>query len=261
MMSIGSATARPSTCSSRSPGASDPSRGWGWPVAAPGRSRWRAWCREGQVATIGRDALALDLGETHAVVGAAGAAMSVDEIAELHERTEGWATGALSLALAARNRTGESDAPTRIPDSSDRLVEEYVRSEILARTSPEDADLLLHASVLERISGPLCDAVLERTGSGTALDRLERANLFLIPLDRGRTWFRFHHVLADLLRAELERRDPDAARRTRRRAASWHDAQGLLRARPRIRDGRVRPRSGRAPAGPGQPGHVQRGPR
>ena len=182
----------------------------------------------GQVTSLDREALALDLGETHAVVGAAGAQMTTDEVAALRERTEGWPAGVYLSALTSRGGVDPSGRVVPASDANDRLVEDYLRTEVLAATTPEDADLLLRASVLERISGPLCDVVLDRTGSGTALDRLERANLFLIPLDRDRTWFRFHHLLADLLRAELARRDPGAAADVRRRAASWHEAEGLL---------------------------------
>jgi LuxR family maltose regulon positive regulatory protein len=182
----------------------------------------------GQVTAVGRESLALDLGETHAIVTAAGAALTTDEIAGLHERTEGWAAGIYLSALAARHRSGADDGSVVPLDADERLVEDYLRSEVLANAAPDDVELLLRCSVLERLSGPLCDAILERTGAGIALDRLEHSNLFLIPLDRDRTWFRFHHLLGDLLRAELARRDPDAAAEIRRRAAAWHEEQGLL---------------------------------
>ncbi len=182
----------------------------------------------GQIASVGREAMALDLGETHAVIGAAGVTMTTDEVAVLYDRTEGWPAGVYLSALAARGRQDASDPLAMPMGSSDRLIEDYLRMEVLAATAADDVDLLLRASVFDRISGPLCDEVLGRSGSGVALDRLERANLFLIPLDQGRTWFRFHHLLADLLRSELARREPGAATELRRRAAVWHEQQDLL---------------------------------
>jgi len=182
----------------------------------------------GQMVSVGRDALALDLGETHAVVGAADVVMTTDEVAVLHDRTEGWPAGVSFTALAARGREDPNAGPAFSAGTDDRLIEDYIRTEVLATTEPSDAELLLRASVLDRISGPLCDAILDRTGSGVDLERLERSDLFLVPLDRERTWFRFHRLMADLLRAELARRDPGAATDVRRRAAAWYVAQDLL---------------------------------
>ena len=101
----------------------------------------------------------------------------------------------------------------------------------------DDAELLLQTAGLDRISGPLCDDVLGRPGSGVTLDRLERDNLFLIPLDEDRTWFRFHHLLADLLRAELSRRQARRGGGPVRRAAVVARGQRDGRSRPRVRDG------------------------
>jgi LuxR family transcriptional regulator, maltose regulon positive regulatory protein len=183
---------------------------------------------QGQLASLESDALALDLVETQAIVRAAGADLTSDEVLVLHERTEGWPAGVYLSALAARGGGRPVDARLTANAAAEGLVEEYIRSEVLATMTPGDAELLLHASVLDRVSGPLCDELLGRSGTAVALERLARANLFLIPLDRDRTWFRFHHLLAELLRAELARQEPGAAADLRGRAAAWHEARGMV---------------------------------
>jgi LuxR family maltose regulon positive regulatory protein len=177
----------------------------------------------GLLTVVERDALALETTEIAAVLAAAGASLDPDEVAA---RTEGWAAGVYLMALASIG-AARRGMPIASPVTG-RLVEDYLRIEVLDELPPDDADLILRSSVLERLSGPLCDHLLERAGSGADLDRIERMNLFLIPLDRERSWFRYHALLGDFLRAELERRDPEGARRMRRRAAEWHERHGLL---------------------------------
>jgi LuxR family maltose regulon positive regulatory protein len=177
----------------------------------------------GVLTTLERDDLALDAAETASVLAAAGVRTGIPQVQDLHQRTEGWAAGVYLSALSAEpHRLGEGlsfAAPAR-------LVEEYLRTEVIGSLNADDAELLLAASVLDRMCGSLCDALLDRRRAGAALDRLERTNLFLIPLDRERTWYRFHHLLGDFLRAELERHDPDLALDLRRRAGAWHEANG-----------------------------------
>ncbi len=188
----------------------------------------------GILTTFGRDDLALDRAETAELLGATGVHVASHDVQAIADRTEGWAAGIYLSALGSSASAGSGSAGATGADLSvvapDRLVEEFFRTEVLDVLRPEEAQLLISSSVLERLSGPLCDALLDRRRSGAMLDRLERTNLFLIPLDQDRTWFRFHHLLGDFLRAELERTDPAGAAGLRRRAAAWHEAHGLLEA-------------------------------
>ena len=181
---------------------------------------------QGQLTLIGRDDLSLDLEETVSVAAAAGVGLTASEVVGLRERTEGWAAGVYLSTLALRRPDQAATIPVA-PEAPERLIEEYLRSEILATLSPGDATLLIRSSILDRVSGPLCDAILGRVGSGDALARLERANLFVMALGPDRTWYRYHHLLGDLLRGELERQDPTAGPLLLGRAGEWHEEQGL----------------------------------
>ncbi len=176
----------------------------------------------GEVLAIGREELALDKAETRAVVMTAGARLDERSLAELHGRTEGWAAGVYLAAIAARSGRMRSTAP----GSPDRLIDEYVRSEILERLSPDDLEFMLRTSVLEDLEGGLCDAVVGQQGSGVVLDRLERSNQLLVAQDADRAWYRYHAILRDLLRAELRRRDPTAHEALLRRASAWYEEHG-----------------------------------
>ncbi len=134
----------------------------------------------------------------------AGITLSDDGVALLHERTEGWAAG---LRLAAISLAGHPDPERFVAEfsGSERTVAGYLLAEVLERQPPEVRDLLLRTSVLERVSGPLADALTGGTGSEAMLQSLEDANAFVTSLDVGRSWFRYHHLLADLLQLELRR--------------------------------------------------------
>lgn len=143
------------------------------------------------------------------------------DVDRLQERTEGWAAGLQLAALSLRNRPDTSAFVARFA-GDDRHIVDYLGQEVLA-TLPEDLrEFLLHTSVLRRLSGPLCDHVTGRTESAQLLDRVESANLFLIPLDESRTWFRYHHLFGQLARHELSRTQPHAAAELNRRAAQWY---------------------------------------
>jgi LuxR family maltose regulon positive regulatory protein len=173
-----------------------------------------------RLTTYGREALAFDDREAGAVLAASGVQVSAHEVRGLNDRTEGWAAG-LYLSAMTRGTTADG-APSVSPMAPERLVEEYLRMEVVREMDPIDAARLRRWSMLDQLSGPLCDAVLGSSESGSALDRMERTNLFLIPLDRERTWFRLHHLLSDVLRAELLRTEPEVAALVRRRAAAWY---------------------------------------
>jgi LuxR family transcriptional regulator, maltose regulon positive regulatory protein len=183
---------------------------------------------EGRLAALGRDELACDITEAGDLLEAVGLRLPDEDVRRLTERTEGWATGIYLASLADDPRGGRATGLS--PTAPERLIEEYLRTEVLAPMAAADADLILRSSILDRVSGPLCDAVLERTGSAADLDRLERTNLLLIALDTDRQWFRYHHLLGDLLRRELERQHPEAVAELSRRAAAWHERHGFLEA-------------------------------
>lgn len=143
------------------------------------------------------------------------------DIELLVERTEGWAAG---LYLAALSLVGVEDrsAFAREFGGANRHVIDFLVDEVLDAHSPELRTLMLRSSILDRLSGPLCDAVLEQAGSREQLVELSRSNLFLVPLDEKNEWFRFHRLFAQLLRVELEHREPELAPALHRRAYAWY---------------------------------------
>ncbi len=148
------------------------------------------------------------------------------DVAALAARTEGWAAG---LQLAALSMRGQPDITGFVAafTGSHRYILDYLTEEVLERQPRQVRIFLLETSVLERLSGPLCDAVTGRTGSQPLLEQVERAGLFLVPLDEVRGWWRYHHLFADLLRARLQTGQPGSAGRLHRNAAAWHDEHGL----------------------------------
>ena len=149
-----------------------------------------------------------------------GGTLSDTAVAALAARTEGWAAG---LQLAALSLRGQPDAAGFVAafTGSHRYVLDFLAEEVLEQQSGQVRAFLLETSVLERLSGDLCDAVTGRTGSQSLLEQVERAGLFLVPLDEVRGWWRYHHLFADLLRARLQQEQPDRARLLHRNAAAW----------------------------------------
>ena len=147
-------------------------------------------------------------------------------VAALAARTEGWAAG---LQLAALSLRGHDDAAAFVAafTGSHRYVLDYLAEEVLDRQDEQLRAFLLDTSVLERLSGPLCDAVTGRQGSQALLEQAERAGLFLVPLDEVRGWWRYHHLFADLLRARLQQQQPGRAAQLHRNAAAWYSEHGL----------------------------------
>jgi LuxR family maltose regulon positive regulatory protein len=109
----------------------------------------------------------------------------------------------------------------------DLFLTDYLRSELLTHLTPELVSFMTRTAVLDRMCGPLCDAVVGAKGSDRTLERLERSNLLLVPLDRRREWYRYHHLFRELLRAELDRREPELVPKLHGRAAAWCEANGL----------------------------------
>ena len=109
----------------------------------------------------------------------------------------------------------------------DVFMGDYLRSELLDRVSDAEASFLTRTSVLDRMCGPLCDAILGEKGSGRVLEQMESRNLLVVPLDRRREWYRYHHLLRELLQAELQRREPDLVQDLHFRAAAWFEANAM----------------------------------
>jgi LuxR family transcriptional regulator, maltose regulon positive regulatory protein len=175
---------------------------------------------EGRILEIGPGDLSLTRDEAWSLLRDAGIVLEEQEVAELHERTEGWPVGLYLAALYIR----EGAPFGRVAASfggDDLFVSEYVESEFLSRISTQDRAFLTRTAVLERICGPLCDAVLEQSESAEALAGLARSNLLLVPLDRRGKWYRYHHLFRDMLQAELDRLEPELIPVLRRRAAAW----------------------------------------
>jgi LuxR family maltose regulon positive regulatory protein len=175
---------------------------------------------EGRILEIGPADLSLTVADAAALLRGAGVSVGADEAAVLHQRTEGWPVGLYLAALALREGGSLGQAAISF-GGDDRLVSEYMESELLERISRRHREFLTRTAVLTRMSGPLCDAVLEQPGSAATLADLARSNLLFVPLDRQGRWHRYHHLFRDMLQADLERREPDLPALLRRRAAAW----------------------------------------
>ena len=147
-------------------------------------------------------------------------------VAALAARTEGWAAG---LQLAALSLRGQDDAAAFVAafTGSHRYVLDYLAEEVLEQQDEQLRAFLLETSVLDRLSGPLCDAITGGEGSQALLEQAERAGLFLVPLDEVRGWWRYHHLFADLLRARLQQEQPGRAAQLHRNAAAWYSEHGM----------------------------------
>jgi LuxR family transcriptional regulator, maltose regulon positive regulatory protein len=180
----------------------------------------------GQLAELRADDLRFTVAETAAFLReATGLDLPAASVVALHDRTEGWAAGVQLAALSLRGQANPAGFIATFAGSH-RYVLDYLTEEVLAGQSEQVLHFLLETSVLDRLCGPLCDAVTGRTGSQTLLEELDRANLFVVPLDEERRWWRYHHLFADLLRARLARERPARVPELHRRAAAWHEEHG-----------------------------------
>ena len=181
---------------------------------------------EGRILEIGPGDLSLTCEEAASLLRDAEVALGEDEVAGLHRRTEGWPAGLYLAALYLREGGPLASAAVSF-GGDDRLVSEYMESEFLARISRRQRVFLTRTAVLERMSGPLCEAVLDVRGSAATLADLAQSNLLLVPLDRRAEWYRYHHLFRDMLLAELQRLEPQLIPVLRRRAAGWYVQNGL----------------------------------
>jgi LuxR family maltose regulon positive regulatory protein len=158
---------------------------------------------------------------------ALGGRLEQGDVERLLQRTEGWAAGLYLAALSLSSRDDRS-AFIEAFAGDDRHIVDYLGGEVLDGLDPETRDFLLRTSIPERVSAPLCDHMLGSRDAARTLLEIERANLFLVPLDGRREWYRYHHLFADLLRHELERVEPGAIEALHRRAAEWLGLNGAV---------------------------------
>jgi LuxR family maltose regulon positive regulatory protein len=154
-----------------------------------------------------------------------GLQLTARDVAALEARTEGWIA---ALQLAALSMQGRDDVAGFIAGftGDDRYVVDYLAEEVLQRQSDRVQTFLLQTSILGRLSGPLCDAVTGQAGGKAMLEALDRGNLFLVPLDDRRRWYRYHHLFADVLQARLLDEQPDQVPDLHRRASAWYEQNG-----------------------------------
>ena len=181
--------------------------------------------RRGRLVEIGIDDLRLTGEETGLLLRSTGVAASDEAVAEVAALTEGWPAGVYLAALATLAR--DDNGPVTAFRGSDRFVSDYVRVEHLGHLAEDDVDFMVRASVLERMSGPLCDAALKGSGSAARLERIAQSNLFLIPLS-GETppTYRFQRLFREALAAELQRAEPGLAETLAARASFWCEERG-----------------------------------
>jgi LuxR family maltose regulon positive regulatory protein len=156
-----------------------------------------------------------------------GLTLSTQDIARLSDRTEGWIAG---LQFAALSLQGNQDVPSFIQAfaGDHRYIVDYLVEEVLQRQPEPVRNFLLQTSILDRLSGPLCDAVTGQEEGSARLEALERGNFFVVPLDDKRHWYRYHHLFADVLAAHLLAEQPEQVSTLHRRASEWYERHGLV---------------------------------
>ena len=182
---------------------------------------------EGRLTRLTADDLAFDADEAGALMAAAGVTLDPGALEVVLGRTEGWPAG-LRIAALRVGRLPDPSAGARAFTGDDRIVAAYLHEVVLAGLPAETLAFLTRTSVLEPITGDLCDAVLGTSGAAGMLEDLERSDVPLVALDGRGERYRHHRLLGDLLRRELRRREPGMAEGLHRRAGAWHEAAGDL---------------------------------
>ena len=180
---------------------------------------------EGRILEIVASDLSLTTEEASTLLRGAGITLGEDDAAELYRRTEGWPVGLYLAALYLREGGPLPRAAVSF-SGGDRFVNDYMESEFLSRIPERQQEFLTRTAVLERLCGPLCEAVLDQPGSRATLAELAQSNLLLVPLDREGEWYRYHHLFRDMLLAQLRRREPALVPVLNRRAAEWYERDG-----------------------------------
>jgi LuxR family transcriptional regulator, maltose regulon positive regulatory protein len=181
---------------------------------------------QGDVFEVRASQLRFDVDETQQLLKAVlGRPLEADQAAALVERTEGWPAG---IYLAAMSMRGRDDVPRFLQEfsGSSRLLADYLTMEVVQRQRPDVRQFLIRTSILERFTAGLTDEVVGVDDSVELLHELERSNLFVVPLDERREWYRYHHLFKELLYSELRRSDPAVIPELHRRAAQWHRRNG-----------------------------------
>jgi LuxR family transcriptional regulator, maltose regulon positive regulatory protein len=182
---------------------------------------------QGLVIELGAPELAMTRREAAAMLSMAGVELEPADLAALLRHTEGWPAALYLAALSIRSGRDPHAAVAGFA-GDDRLVADYLRDEILTRLHAPAVAFLLRTSVLARLSGSACDALLDRAGSGTLLRALSRAGIPIVPLDHADDEYRHHPLLAEMLRAEQRRRDPLRMAELHRRAGAWLEREGSI---------------------------------
>jgi LuxR family maltose regulon positive regulatory protein len=181
----------------------------------------------GELLELRAEELRFQVGEAADLLdGVLGLTLTDAQVDMLFRRTEGWVAG---LYLAGLSLAGRTDAAAFIETfaGDNRHIVDYLIAEVLDGQPPHIRSFLVRTSLLGRLSGPLCDAVLQTSGSASVLETIERDNLFLLPLDTSRRWYRYHQLFAELLRNELRCSEPDLIPSLHRRAAAWGAEEGF----------------------------------
>ncbi|MBV8218157.1 MAG: hypothetical protein JO325_06825, partial [Solirubrobacterales bacterium] len=182
----------------------------------------------GQLVEVNADELRFSLDETRTFLDEVlGLELGEEDIVRLHERTEGWPAAIYLAALSLRGRPDRHELVVRFA-GEDRHIVDYLGEEVLAGLEPAVRDLLLRTSILERVNGPLGDAVAQASGSARQLDALARSNLFVVPLDDRRDWYRYHQLFRSCLNAELRVEAGDLIPELHRRASEWFGSAGYM---------------------------------
>lgn len=188
-------------------------------------SRWRV---RGELVEIRAAELRFTPDEAAAYLNeVAGLDLTAEDVAALEERTEGWIA---ALQLAALSMQGREDVGGFIAGfaGNDRYIVDYLVEEVLLHQPDPVRGFLSHSAILDRLTGPLCDAVTGRDDGSHMLMTLERANLFIVALDDWREWYRYHHLFADVLRARLLSEEPEQVPLLHQRASRWYECHGLV---------------------------------
>ena len=191
-----------------------------WPLA-----RWRVRDELTEVRT--KDMRFTPIEATSFLNEVMGLQLSTGEISLLDQRTEGWIAG---LQLAALSMQSRGDIAAFLEDftGTHHFVLDYLLEEVLSQQNPDRLDFLLRTSLLEYLTAPLCNAITDRIDSQTMLVQLEKSNMFLVPMDDERRWYRYHHLFSELLRSRLKQTHPEIVPLLHGRACSWYMENGYL---------------------------------
>ncbi|MCE9648475.1 MAG: LuxR C-terminal-related transcriptional regulator [Parvibaculum sp.] len=183
---------------------------------------------QNELVEVRAEHLRFELSETYAFLNdREGLDLSREQVSALHERTDGWIAGLQLASLSLRDRPDREHFITAFSGSNRNIVD-YLATDVLSNLPVETRAFLQETAILERLNAPLCDTVAGRSDSAAMLVELEQANMFLLPLDDERTWYRYHHLFADFLRRHLAEDRPGDVQMLHRRAYGWYAANGMI---------------------------------